>query len=181
MERLRDSAALRDLTPGSHVGWIVSDPDEYVELGAAVLARASETGEKSAVFGPDGSARDALAGSAVLVADPRTAFLGGGPLEPSTMFAVFEAQSVLARSEGYRGLCVVADMDWLLPLHPSTEDLVSFELLLDRHAARLGRDDRVRLSHDLVRYDRAHGRLLRASARGRGPSVASVQVPRGRA
>lgn len=33
---------------------------------------------------------------------------------------------------------VVADMDWLLPLKPSTDEIISFELLLDRRIRELG-------------------------------------------
>ena len=131
-------AELRDMSPGSHVCWVVRDADEYVSLGAEVLAATSATSEKPVVFGPDGSARDELARTATVAADPRTAFLDGGPLEPGRMFAMFEEQSALAAREGYCGLRLVADMDWLLPLQPSTDEVLSFELLLDRHASRLG-------------------------------------------
>ena len=51
---------------------------------------------------------------------------------------MFEEQSTRARSEGYRGLRLVADMDWLLPAAPTTDELVAFELWLDRHVPRLG-------------------------------------------
>lgn len=47
-------------------------------------------------------------------------------------------QAALARAEGYQGLRIVADMDWLLGAHPSLDTVVGFELFLDRHVAELG-------------------------------------------
>jgi MEDS: MEthanogen/methylotroph, DcmR Sensory domain len=75
---------------------------------------------------------------AAIGADPRVAFLGGGPLDPDAMFAMFEELSTRARDEGHQGLRLVADMDWLLPVQPTTEAVIAFELLLDRHAKRIG-------------------------------------------
>lgn len=129
---------LRTLAPGSHVCWIVDQPSTYLETAAALLREAQAAGDKAVVFGPAGSAPLAeLAPLAVQAADPREAFLGGGPLDPAAMFAMFREQSAIARSEGYARLRVVADMDWLLPMTPATKDIVAFELLLDRHAHEL--------------------------------------------
>jgi len=130
---------LTDLTPGSHVCWIVSDEAAYVDLASTVLRLAEGSGEKPVVFGPEGSpARALLAPLAAQAADPHTAFLGRGALDPDAMFRVFEEQTALARSEGYRGLRLVADMDWLLPARPATEEMIAFELLLDRRVNELG-------------------------------------------
>jgi anti-anti-sigma regulatory factor len=132
------SPVLRNPEPGSHVCWVVEDDASYVERAAAVLREARASGDKPLAFGAEGSSSLAeLAPLAAVAADPRAAFLGGGPLEPDVMFAMFEEQSAIARGEGYRRLCLVADMDWLLPLQPSTASVVAFELLLDRHAKRL--------------------------------------------
>lgn len=128
-----------DVAPGSHVCWIVSDPAAYIGRAAAVLEQAVRFGEKPVVFGPEGSeALQALAPLAATVADPGVAFLHGGPLDPDRMFQMFEAQTALAHREGYRGLRVVADMDWLLPARPTREAIIGFEVLLDRHDTRLG-------------------------------------------
>jgi hypothetical protein len=51
---------------------------------------------------------------------------------------MFEQQTALARGEGYRGLRVVADMDWLRPLRPATDEILAFELRLDHHVSALG-------------------------------------------
>lgn len=136
---IADFAVLGEVPPGSHVGWIVGDPEQYVQDASRVLDQARATDEKPVAFGPEGSScLAALAPHTVFAADPRTAFLGGGVLDAGEMFAMFEEQSTRARAEGYRGLRVVADMDWLLPAAPTTDELVSFELLLDRHVQRLG-------------------------------------------
>jgi hypothetical protein len=117
----------------------VRDPATYVERAAAILAQAAEFGEKPLLFAPDGNDdRDALAPLATVVADPGPAFLGGGRLDPDVMRRVFRDQMAEARTKGYRGVRVVADMDWLGPVDPSTEDTVGFELLLDRHVRELG-------------------------------------------
>ena len=136
---IADFAVLGEVPPGSHVCWIVGDPDRYVQNASRVLEQAPAANEKPVVFGPEGSADlAALAPHAAFAADPRTVFLGGGPLDSGGMFAMFEEQSTRARSEGYRGLRLVADMDWLLPAAPTTDELVAFELWLDRHVPRLG-------------------------------------------
>lgn len=136
---IADFAVLGEVPPGSHVCWIVGDPDQYVHDASRILGQARATNEKPVAFGPEGSADlAALAPHAVFAADPSTAFLGGGPLDPQEMFAMFEEQSGRARAEGYRGLRLVADMDWLLPAAPTADELVTFELLLDRQVQRLG-------------------------------------------
>jgi anti-anti-sigma regulatory factor len=128
-----------DAPRGAHVCWIVEDDAAYVEQAAALLDQGGALGEKRAAFGPEGSADlAALAGSADLCADPRVAFLDGGPLRPDLMLRAFEEQAASARSEGFTGLRVVADMDWLLPTGAAEEAAQAFELLLDAHARRLG-------------------------------------------
>src|SRR5579875_2400039 len=52
--------------------------------------------------------------------------------------SAFAQQVEVARKEGYSGLMVVADNDWLLPLDLSVDEVVSFELLLDRCIGGLG-------------------------------------------
>jgi anti-anti-sigma factor len=54
------------------------------------------------------------------------------------MFAVFRRETAAARSAGYRGLRLVADMDWLLARRPSGPELAAFELLLDEVVTELG-------------------------------------------
>lgn len=133
-----DVATLATLTPGSHVCWIVDDDATYVEWASVLLRDAVAANEKAVLFGPEGSRPLVeLASLAVQVADPRVAFLGGGSLDAESMFAMFREQTALARAEGYARLRVVADMDWLVPAHPTIDDVVAFELLLDKHVNEL--------------------------------------------
>jgi anti-anti-sigma factor len=127
------SAELGELRAGSHVCWLVSDEQAYTTHAAALLAEGRRLGQKPVVFGPGESASLAeLEPGSAIALDPYVAVLDRGPLDPEAMFAMFRDQSVLARAEGYDGLRVVADMDWLLPGHPAPEDVVTFEVLLDR-------------------------------------------------
>ena len=126
------------LTPGTHVCFVVDDGTDYRAVAAAVLDDGAARGEKLFAFGPE-SAADlaALSARGAIAVDPRTAFLDGGPLDPDRMFAMFRDQAARARTEGYAGLRVVADMDWLLPAEPATADIVAYEALLDRVVAEL--------------------------------------------
>lgn len=131
-------AGLGGLEGGSHVCWIVDDAPTYLQCASALLDEARSTGEKPVLFGPEGSTPLVeLSPLAAQVTDPRVAFLGGGPLDPEAMFRMFRQQTAVAHREGYQRLRVVADMDWLLPMRPSTSDIVAFELMLDRHANEL--------------------------------------------
>ncbi len=134
-----EPSELVDLAPGSHVCWVVRDPAGYLECAATLLAQAGRTNEKPVVFGPAcGDALEILRPLAAMAADPWEAFLGRGDLNPDAIFTMMEEQTARARDEGYRGIRLVADMDWLIPARPSVELLVGFELLLDRHVKRLG-------------------------------------------
>lgn len=128
-----------EVAVGSHVCWVVDEPGAYVAQAGAILAEGGRRNEKPFVFGPRDSADLAtLRGSASRAGDPAVDVLGGGPLAPETMFAMFHEQTAAARDEGYRGLRLVADMDWLLPGQPTTAAIVGFELLLDRVVAERG-------------------------------------------
>lgn len=134
-----DPAGLDALRPGDHVCWVVDDPATYVAAATAILEVGRSAGERPFVFGPEGSADlDALRPLAAVATDPDVAFLGGGPLVPDAMFSMFREQVAIAKAEGFRGLRLVADMDWLRPLGTSTQAVVAFELLLDRVVHELG-------------------------------------------
>lgn len=130
---------LEHLRLGGHLRWTVDDDESYLAGVDFLLGLAERRNEKPVLFGPEaGGPPRGLARHPAAWADPRTAFLGGGPLVPATMFSAFGQQIELARSEGYTGLMAVADMDWLLSLEPSIDELISFELLLDRRINELG-------------------------------------------
>jgi anti-anti-sigma factor len=134
-----DMAEAGQFRAGRHVCWLVDDPAAYIAAAGALLAEGGRLGQQPVLFGPAGSAPlHELEPAATMTADPRVAFLAGGPFDPEVMIAKFRGQSVLARADGYTGLCVIADMDWLLPGRPATEAIVSYELLLGRLAAELG-------------------------------------------
>lgn len=133
------AADLDDLPSGSHVCWIVDESVDYADCAAALLAQGEMGGQKTVLFGPKLSADlDRLHLAAAIVADPAVEFLNEGRLDPESIFAVFREHTVLAHAEGFSSLRVVADMDWLLAVHPDTDAVVGFELLLDRLVGELG-------------------------------------------
>lgn len=134
-----DDTRLGELPAGSHVCWVVDDQAAYDRSAADLLSGGAALNQKLGAFGPEGSDSLAAVGAgAAITADPHVAFLDRGPLSPDTMFARFREQSALAREEGFDGLRVMADMDWLLPGRPTTASIIGFELLLDRVVDELG-------------------------------------------
>lgn len=122
---------LAGLGRGSHVCWITDDPANYVTNARVLLQEATGAGQKPIIFGPERSSVLAeLAPSAAIAVDPLATLLGGGALDSNKMFSLFRDQSALARAEGYVGVRVVADMDWIASTRPSTDSIVSFELML---------------------------------------------------
>ncbi len=134
-----EDATLSGLPAGAHVCWVVDDPATFVATAAGLLVEAAARGAKPIVFGPlDGVALAALGEVAAIAVDPRVALLDEGPFDPRAIFAMFRRESAAARAEGYRGVCVVADMDWLLPSRPSAAAIIGLEVLLDQLVAQLG-------------------------------------------
>lgn len=132
------SPVLQDSPSFGHVCWVVEDDDAYLAGVRTLVRRARSRGDKVFLFGPKDSPALALLGSLPdVTVDPRLEFLDGGPLRPQVMFDMFERELSAARQAGYAGLAVVADMDWLLPLTPTTGDIVAFELLLDRRVKEM--------------------------------------------
>lgn len=127
-----ERSPLCDLGGAAHVCWVVDDDTSYVDQARALLVEGRDAGRKPLAFGPHDDALDELEPVAAVSLDPRLTILDGGPLQPEKMFAAFREQAALARSQGFDGLCVVANMDWLLPAGPTTDDIVGFEALLDQ-------------------------------------------------
>jgi hypothetical protein len=122
---------LGHLGRGDHVCWLVDDAETYAESAATILAGAHALRQKPVAFGPEGSpALMQLEPMAAIAADPYVKFLDRGPFVPETMLVMFREQSALARAEGYDGLRLVADMDWLLSGQPTIDAIIGFELLL---------------------------------------------------
>ncbi len=109
MEILTD-AAIRDLGVSGHVCWLVSDQGSYDGLAAALLAEGEGLGQRSVSLGPD-------------TVDAGT---------PAAIIGLVRELAAKASADGYGGMRIVADMDFILPMHLSTGDIVAFELQLDR-------------------------------------------------
>lgn len=122
-----------------HACWVIDDEAAWRERATSFLAEGNRFGEKTVVFGPEGgeTLRE-LGPAAVMAIDPYVAFLECGALDPETLFATFREQLGIARDEGYAGLRLCADMDWLVPAGPPMDALVAFEVLLDRVVSELG-------------------------------------------
>jgi hypothetical protein len=134
-----DVTALGDLVAGSHVCWVLDEDGAYRETAGPLLLDASLRGQKAVLLGPanSGSFRE-LSPAAAIAVDPFVAWLDRGPLLPDTVFAALHELAALASTEGYDGLRVIADMDWLLPTHADRGTLAAFEVLLDRVLAEIG-------------------------------------------
>lgn len=122
---------LDHLLPGHHVCWTVQDSDEYVAESAHMLRQGEAYRQKPMVFGPAGTTRDELQPLAAVCADPWTDVLGSAAFDPQRMYRMFRDQTAVAISEGYTGLRLMADMDWLLPAGSSSDAIVAFEVVLD--------------------------------------------------
>ena len=132
------AADLHDLPSGSHICWIVDESVDYADRAAVLLAQGEMRGQKTVLFGPKLSVDlGRLHLAAAIVADPSVAFLNEGELEPELIIAAFREHTAVARAEGFSSLRVVADMDWLLAVHPNIDAIVGFELLLDRLVGEL--------------------------------------------
>lgn len=122
-----------------HVCLVVDDDLAYADLAASFLSGAEARGEKTVAFGPEGCpVREQLRPHASVVADPYVDVLKRGHLDPEGLFATLSQETAKARDEGYSGLRVAADMNWLLPAARSDDDTLRFEVLLDRVVSEAG-------------------------------------------
>jgi hypothetical protein len=139
--RVGEFPTLDRLGPGSHVCCVTDSSTPFEQWAAACLTEGAAIGEKLFRFAPQAALaavrRHTPGELAVTVVDPREAFLAGGPVDADVMYSVFRRQAAVARAEGYRGLRLVADMDWLLAVPPSREELTDFEVLLDEVVTEL--------------------------------------------
>jgi anti-anti-sigma regulatory factor len=140
MREARALSALDGLTDGDHVGWVVEHSAEFTQMAAEYLRQGAAARQKLFFFSPRrvDRPRSLPIGDGVSVLDPRLAFLSGGALDASAMYAGLEREAAKAVDEGYRGLRVMADMDWLLGTRPSGGRIAAFEQGLDALAARTG-------------------------------------------
>lgn len=119
---------------------MVTGSGQFATLAAACLEQGAAAGQKLFFFSPGhvNRPRSLPIGGGVSVIDPHLAFLGGGGLDPSAMYNAFRQQATVAVDEGYSGLRVVADMDWLLGPGPTGGQITAFEQGLDAVAVETG-------------------------------------------
>jgi anti-anti-sigma regulatory factor len=133
---MRELSASDSLEAGDHVGWIVRDQDEFNWLAGKYLEQGAAAGDKLFLFEPARRrSRVVPIGDGVTVLDPGTAFLNGGGIDAEVMVANLREQDARARQQGYRGIRIVADMDWLLDIPAPFAKTVDFEQRLDRLVA----------------------------------------------
>jgi anti-anti-sigma regulatory factor len=126
------SAQVDRIQRRSHVAWVVEDPAGFAPMAHRIALAGREANEKVLFFGPaDRQVSATLIGAVAEVSDPKAIF-ANGKFDSASMFDMFREKSEEARASGFTGLRVIADMDWLLPMEPSIDDIVGFELLLDR-------------------------------------------------
>jgi anti-anti-sigma regulatory factor len=129
-------AAIDEVRVSGHVCWVMDDPAGYVKSAADLLAEGARIDHR-VVFGPRGDVLDEIAAVTGATAfDPATAY-PSGKLDPVIMCGILRGYADRAREDGYSGLRVVADMDWLLPFRPQMAQIISLELQLDRLIAEL--------------------------------------------
>jgi anti-anti-sigma regulatory factor len=133
LRHVGELAELRGLGPGSHVCCLLESGTQFDTLTAECLAEGVVAGQKLFRFTPAPAEPE----PDVTVVDPWGTFLQSGPLVASSVYSMFRRETARARREGYLGLRLIADMDWLLAHPPSPSDLLAFELVLDEVVAEL--------------------------------------------
>jgi|KBSSwiStaDraftv2_1062776.scaffolds.fasta_scaffold62938_3 hypothetical protein len=133
LRHVGELAELRGLGPGSHVCCLLESGVQFDSWTADCLAEGVVAGQKLFRFSP----APAHPQDDVTVVEPFHALLESGPLVASSVYAMVRRETEMARREGFRGLRLVADMDWLLAQPPSPRELVAFELMLDELVAEL--------------------------------------------
>jgi hypothetical protein len=140
VRQARMLTALDGLTDGDHVSWLVEQPAQFAQMTAHYLREGAVAGQKLFFFGPqrDDQPQSLPVAEGVSVLDPHTAFMHGGTWDPAAMYEGLGLERSKALAEGYRGLRVMADMDWLLAAHPSGDRIAAFEQGLDTLVAQTG-------------------------------------------
>jgi hypothetical protein len=131
-------STLERLPVCSHVCWVVDSPARFEEWTAHCLAEGARRGEHLLHFTQQARVPAAPGDLPVIELDPAVAVLGGGPLDPAAVYALLRTTAATARQQGYRGLRLVTDMDWLVPPAPGPAELATYELLLDQVVTDLG-------------------------------------------
>lgn len=122
-----------------HVCWVVDDSEDYASTALSLLSGATRVGQCPVLFAPAGSgaALGPLEPPAVLADDPATDLPGGDHLDPAAMVSVFREHTERARARGYRGVRLVADMDWLHSTSADAASIAAYEAHVEHVAAEL--------------------------------------------
>jgi ABC-type transporter Mla MlaB component len=136
---VRTVDALDALDGGDHAAWFLNRTVDFAALAARFFQEGVVRGEKLLMFAPQRRAVSRLPiGGGVMVFDPRqvVASSAGRAVLWSQGFAgALHEQTALARAEGYSGLRLIVDMDWLLDTTALLEKVVELEQALDEAAA----------------------------------------------
>jgi len=137
--RMREVSLLDPMQGGDHVAWVTRDDGGFEWLASHQLNQSGLVGDKLfLVASGQRSQGAALMTDEVTVWDPVRSFRHGGPLPTEMLLSAVREHDEQARREGFRGVRVVADMDWLLDVPTDFAQVVDFEQRLDRMAADTG-------------------------------------------
>ena len=134
-------SGLDTLEGGDHVAWFLDRTVDFATLAARFFEQGTARGEKLLMFAPQRRAVSRLPiGGGVTVFDPRQAFLSGGTRAAvwnwnERLGGALREQTALAGAEGYRGLRLIVDMDWLFDTTATIEQVVELEQGLDEATA----------------------------------------------
>lgn len=137
--QVRELSLLDPLEGGDHVAWITHEPGEFEWMASKQLSQSGRAGDKLFLVAPGHRAQGApLMADGVTVWDPVQTLQQGGPLPTELLLSEVREQEERARGAGFRGLRVVADMDWLLDVPADFDHVVDFEQRLDSLVADTG-------------------------------------------
>jgi hypothetical protein len=135
------ASGLDTLEGGDHVAWFLNRTADFPGLAARFFQRGTARGDKLLMFAPQRRAVSRLPiGDGVTVFDPRQALLG----DPARVAlwnrnqglgGALREQTALASTEGYRGLRLIVDMDWLFGTAATIDQVVELEQGLDEATA----------------------------------------------
>lgn len=134
-------SGLDTLEGGDHVAWFLDRAVDFATLAGKFFEQGTARGEKLLMFAPQRRAVSRLPiGGGVTVFDPRQAFLSsgtgaGGRQLSERLGGALREQTALADAEGYRGLRLIVDMDWLFETTATIEQVVELEQGLDEATA----------------------------------------------
>ncbi|HWG22511.1 MEDS domain-containing protein [Actinospica sp.] len=132
-------SGLDTLEGGDHVAWFLDRAADFATQAGRFFQQGMTCGDKLLMFAPQRCAVSRLPiGDGVTVFDPRKAFLadsGRATVRYRRFGSVLREQKALASTEGYRGVRLIVDMDWLLDSTVTHEDVIELELGLDEATA----------------------------------------------